>query len=155
MKKQKTALTMVEVLVSIALLTVMMAQLFSAFGLGNRIWDRNSNQLIRQREARNIASHLSRDIRGLTSMPSSIKLDTDGETLSLVKGAATITYALSVNGDERRLTRNGDTLGIYVDSVEFTVGSTSIDLDIRTSTNTSLSGDNTYRLETKVRRRNG
>lgn len=154
MKNSKKALTMVELMVSMALLAFIFAQVFEAFGVGNRIWDANSNRLIRQKEARNIASYLAKDTRALSSIPVSTMLDSNGDSITFETSAADIDYSLAVSGDSGVLTREGIMIGAHVQSVNITSSSSDLSFDIITYTSSILGGTDTYQLKTKVRRRN-
>lgn len=154
MKNKKTALTLVEMMISIVLLAVVIGQVFQAFGLGNKLWDVNSNQLVRQKDARNVASWLARDIRALTSTPASVRLSADGDNMSLDTAAGNIQYSLEIDGDKGVLKRAGSPIGQHIQSLNLTVGSSAVDIDVVTYTETALSGTQTYQLQTKVRRRN-
>lgn len=154
MKNSKKALTMVELMVSVALLAFIFAQVFEAFGLGNRIWDANSNQLIRQQQARNIASYLAKDIRALTDNFATSQLDVDGDLVTLKTGSGDIVYLLDIDGNDRFLKRAGTVVASNVQSVNLTSLSNYVEVDIITTTTSVIGGASNYQLKTKVRRRN-
>lgn len=154
MKNKKSALTLVELMISLVLFAVILSQFFQAFGFGNRLWDVSSNQLIRQKDARNVASYLARDIRSLTDNPASSVLDDNGDSFTLQTVDGAVTYSLAISGNEGLLSRAGSPIGQHIQSINLNVGASAVELGIVTFTQTILSGAQTYQLQTKVRRRN-
>lgn len=145
---------MVELMISMVLLAFIFGQVFEAFGMGNRIWDANSNQLIRQKEARNIASFLARDIRLLENYPATTSLDSSGDSVTLETVDGDVEYQLTIDGTEGSLSRAGNVIGSHVQSLNLTSSSSVVEIDIITYTSSILGGTANYQLKTKVRRRN-
>jgi len=157
--KNKTSLTLVEILVSVFILAIIVLSVTSLLYLGDLNWRRGSILLELQQKARLAMDRMSRELRQAQS--SSISITNEGKNISfsipdLSGGTYDITYYLDTNSNQIiREYPEGTTkiLGNNVSSLDFSLSGDTLTITLQVSKSlrqTPLS----FVLKEKVKLRN-
>ena len=137
--KNKTSLTLVEILVSVFILAIIVLSVTSLLYLGDLNWRRGSILLELQQKARLAMDRMSRELRQAQS--SSISITNEGKNISfsipdLSGGTYDITYYLDTNSNQIiREYPEGTTkiLGNNVSSLDFSLSGDTLTITLQVS----------------------
>lgn len=148
--KKKTAFTLIEIMVSISLLTVLMTFVVLLFNQGNKSGINSAESMSMHGTARNVMARIVRDIRVTNVTVSDFVLDTHAETMSI----GLVDYVLDLNSDPSILSRDGIAVGRGIEEVELDVVGDIVDVSVTVSTDNSMVPVTQKILYASVRKRN-
>lgn len=154
MKKNKHAFTMAELMVAVALLSLILSQVFAAFGFGNRLWATGAEKLTMQSAARNVMTRLTRDVRLSDGMVASVTLDTAGDAAVISQPGAAVIYSIAVENNKNVLYRNSTVIASGLESIQLVNDGKFVNISITISTDHPQAMEDEYILTAKVRKRN-
>lgn len=146
----KKAFSLVEVLVSLGILSMLMTSVFMLFNQGNKAGIQSGGQISIQSTARNVMSWLVRDLRTSSTGVIDIELNS---TITAVDVGGTV-YSLNTTARPFMLTRGGLNIASGVLKVEFINGLNYVDIEVLTYTNDPKIEKNEFLLTGRVKKRN-
>ncbi|UCD14809.1 MAG: prepilin-type N-terminal cleavage/methylation domain-containing protein [Candidatus Omnitrophota bacterium] len=154
--KNKTAFTLVEVIVSVGIVTVMLGGIYQVFIMGSKSWQAGSGLVSLQENARNMIIYFTKDIRQSTESISNTTLINNGDTLTFGTSGGTVTYLLATvpDTDIKQLQRNNQPVGMYVSSIDLVRTGLIVDITVNTQSDIPFRGIKNYTLTGKVKVRN-
>lgn len=160
MNVKKSAFTLVEVMVSITLLSVVMTYVVLVFNQGNRSNVVSNERIDMLESGRNAMATIMRDVRMSNVDIVGAELDVNGETLTI--GFAT--YTLNLNSEPTTLIRNGplygtpdvitNVVGNNIEAVRLAIDDQIVHIDIDVNSNSDIIANDESTLFSSVRRRN-
>ena len=163
--KHKTAFTLLEVLVSVSILSIIILCTYQALYSGDRSWRLGSSIITLQENTRNMLYYLTEDIRESRDPLSLTNLTAVGHNFSLSipdnDTTATVTYRIELASTTPSIkylsrTSNGISVGVgnYVDTVTFTEVGSTVNITVNTQKQIRPQETETFTLTNRVLRRN-
>jgi prepilin-type N-terminal cleavage/methylation domain-containing protein len=153
MGKSKRSFTLLEVLVSIAILTLVVAGVFSVFYVGDTCWRTDTGLVDLQQQVRQAIDGMSREIR--QGNPGSIAITEAGARIDFSIGGDNIAYYLNNGQIIREYSAGADRiLGNNISALNFSLDGSVVLIEV-TAEKTVQGRDVTFALSEKVGLRNG
>lgn len=148
--RKKKSFTLVEVMVSVALLAVLMTYVIVLFTQGNKSGAVASESVAMQTTARNVMARMIRDIRVSNVTLTDTVLENDDETLSI----GDVDYMLDLDPNPSVFSREGVNLGLGVERVEVAIVGDIVDIGVTVHSSNPMAPQSNITLYSSVRRRN-
>lgn len=154
--KKKSAFTLVEVMVSIALLSAGFAIAVQSSLVGNIFILKNSQKIQVQQSARFMLNSIEKDIRNADRNIATTQLDEIGESFILSSPDGNFEYSLAKKTDQGfTLQRNSRDVGVNVQSVNLNTHGRTVNISIDVISRSFLGGLSNFQVTETVRSRNG
>lgn len=147
-------ISLVEVMVTVAILTVLIAALYAGFSSGHISWRTYENNITTQREARQALLNMKKELREASGI--TITQDADSATISFTRlDVGNITYSWNSAGNDanriiRQLNGANTILANSISALSFTSNANSITINITATKSSAGGGQGWFTLTEKV-----
>lgn len=155
MKNTIKSLTLVEVLISLVILSVVSYIVIQVYVTNQRFVQQNSNEMYARTSARQVYSYLKHDIREAFTNVSNTTLDSDSDSIVINSLAGNITYMFQTGNDDLYLLKRDGTI-IAQDLNKLTLNTTvnGVEVDIEAKGESFYGQSHIVKLKQIINKRN-